>query len=128
VVQRVSKRRSATELLTIAHPAGRVINHQVVHNAGVPIGRPGDWLLSRERPDGTLMPYREYAALAAWLARSYDLRRVDEVYHYHFFGKRRDAPSAPTSRPTPSSRPGDDKAGPSEPGAVDIHGASTHAR
>lgn len=121
VVQRVSKRRTATELLTIAHPAGRVVDHRIVHDPGVPTGRPGDWLLSRQRPDGTLMPYKEYAALAAWLSRSYDLRRVDEIYHYHFFGRRKDAPTATSPSPTPAA-PASKPSTPSEPGAIDIHG------
>jgi hypothetical protein len=87
VVERHAVRRTASELLVIDAASGRVAGHRLATNAATPIGRPGDWMLSRERPDGTLMPYVEYAALANFLARHYDLRRVDEMYHYHFFGQ-----------------------------------------
>ncbi|HEY3352740.1 MAG TPA: hypothetical protein VGQ83_05795, partial [Polyangia bacterium] len=87
VVERHSVRRTASELLVVDAGSGRILAHKLAQNAATPIGRPGDWMLSRERPDGTLMPYVEYAALANFLAGHYDLRRVDEIYHYHFFGK-----------------------------------------
>jgi hypothetical protein len=86
VIGRASRNRTASELLTIAHPAGRIAGHRIVNNTTLPVGRPGEWLLSRERVDGTSMPYVEYATLANFLARFYELRRVDEMYHYHFFG------------------------------------------
>jgi hypothetical protein len=87
VVERHAARRTASELLTIDALSGRILTHRIAPNVATPVGRPGEWLLSRERSDGTLMPYGEYAALASFLSRAYDLRRVDEIYHYHFFGK-----------------------------------------
>jgi hypothetical protein len=86
VIDRASTLRTASEMLTLEHPSGRIVEHRIVHNTSLPIGRPGDWYLSRERPDGSLMAYAEYAALADYLCRFYELRRVDEVYHYLFFG------------------------------------------
>lgn len=88
VIERPSSQRRYSELLTIEYASGQVVDHRIVVNHVTPIGQPNQWMLSRRRPDKTWMPYPEYSALANLLAESYDLRRVDEMYHYHFFGKR----------------------------------------
>ncbi|MBW2734578.1 MAG: hypothetical protein JRH20_19495 [Deltaproteobacteria bacterium] len=95
LVQRLSSDRSATEILTLHHNTGRVLGHRIAQTLGTGFGRPLEWMLSRQRLDGTRMPYPEYAALASYLAREYDLRRVDDIYHYHFCGKKRGGPSTP---------------------------------
>jgi hypothetical protein len=88
IVQRLSPDRSKTEFLTIDDASGAAIGRSVERTRGTSFGRPGDWMLSRRRLDGSAMPLTEHASLARFLANDYDLRRVDDIHHFHYFGRK----------------------------------------
>jgi hypothetical protein len=89
VVQRVAANRKTTEYLIIGARSGEMLGRHVFPSLGVGFGAPGEWMLSRTRVDGSRMSHLEYRALADVLATTYDLRRIDDLRHFHFFGRRR---------------------------------------
>lgn len=89
VVQRVSANRQTTDYVTLDASSGRVLSRGTFRTEGLGFGAPGEWMLSRHRADGSRMPHLEYRVLADVLADRYDLRRVDDLRHFHFFGRRR---------------------------------------
>ena len=88
-VERLAKDRSAIEQLTVHHGTGRILGQRVVPAVGQVDGRPLEWMLSHRRVDGSRMAQAEYEQLARFVAASYDLRRVDNLFAYHFCGKRK---------------------------------------
>jgi hypothetical protein len=95
IIARVDRLREKTELVALLAPSGTIAGPAAVApNYVPPISRPGDWVLSRLRADGTIMSTAEYQALARTLAPHFELRRVDDVVNYHYFGPRRGAVGA----------------------------------
>jgi hypothetical protein len=101
-VQRTGPTREVVDLLTIEHPSGRIVKVREVRADSLPPGRPGDWLLSRRLPSGELLIGERYQAIARALAEVFDLRRVDDAYYYHFFGKKGLRPPEPPVPPEPA--------------------------
>jgi len=99
VVQRVNPDRSATQLVTLECPSGKVVSSRVVE--GLPtVGLPGDDLLSPLDTEGVRLPRRVYDALSRHLAQHFNLQRVDQLAVYHFLGVR-PARHAATEPPPP---------------------------
>jgi hypothetical protein len=86
LVERVSRLRDFVEYVTIDTNSGRALKHEILPIADRAYARPGEWLLSRRLPDGSLMAGDDYDAYAHKLAVRYDLRAYDDVERYHFFG------------------------------------------
>lgn len=87
IVQRVLPGRVTVELRTLL-PSGREVARQEVALIGLPESGTDEWVLSRRTGEGGLMRAAEYRALVSRLARSFDLRRLDDARHYHFFGRK----------------------------------------
>lgn len=88
LIERVSRYRNFLERVYVDTASGRVLRHEIMPNADPALARPGEWLLSRRSPEGVVLTPEAYEAYARALAARYDLRTVDDVSRYHFFGVR----------------------------------------
>jgi hypothetical protein len=87
-IERQSRYRDFFERVYIEPATGRVVSHEVGPARDRYQSRPGDWLLSRVTAEGVMLSDEGYEAYARALAARYDLRKVDDLAHYHFFGVR----------------------------------------
>lgn len=87
-IERMSRYRDFLERVFVDTATGRVLRHEVLPAPDRYSSRPGDWVLSRVTAEGLALSGDGYEAFARALAARYDLRRVDDVTHYHFFGVR----------------------------------------
>ncbi|MBL8715856.1 MAG: hypothetical protein JNL79_07660 [Myxococcales bacterium] len=87
-IERMSRYRDFLERVFVDTSTGRVLRHEVMPAPDRYSSRPGDWVLSRVTAEGLHLSGDGYEAFARALAARYDLRRVDDVTHYHFFGVR----------------------------------------
>jgi hypothetical protein len=85
-IERMSRFRDFLERVYLETGTGRVIRHEIMPAPDRYASRPGDWLLSRVTAEGANLSPEGYEAFARSLANRYDLRKVDDVAHYHFFG------------------------------------------
>jgi hypothetical protein len=88
VIERMSRYRDFLERAYVETSTGRVIQHVVIDAPDRYSSRPGDWVLSMTTNDGVTLSPNGYELFARALAQRYDLRRVDDAVHYHFFGVR----------------------------------------
>jgi hypothetical protein len=87
LIERVSRYRNFLERVYIDTQSARVLRHEIEPLADPAFGRPGDWLLSRRSAEGVTLSPASYRAYARALASKYDLRIVDDVQRFHFFGR-----------------------------------------
>lgn len=85
-IERMSRFRDFLERVYVETATGRVLRHEIMPAPDRYASRPGDWLLSRVTAEGAHLSPEGYEAFARALAARYDLRKVDDVAHYHFFG------------------------------------------
>jgi hypothetical protein len=85
-IERMSRFRDFLERVYIETGSGRVVRHEIMPAPDRYASRPGDWLLSRVTAEGANLAPEGYERFARSLANRYDLRKVDDVAHYHFFG------------------------------------------
>jgi hypothetical protein len=86
IIERMSRYRDFLERVTVETGSGRVLGHLIVDAPDRYSSRPGDWVLSRTTADDVALSAEGYDGYARALAQRYDLRRVDDASHYHFFG------------------------------------------
>jgi hypothetical protein len=92
IIERISRYRDFLERAYVETATGRVLRHVVIDAPDRYSSRPGDWVLGRTTEDGVTLSPAGYELFARALAARYDLRRVDDAAHYHFFGVRGTAP------------------------------------
>ncbi|MGZ3448986.1 MAG: hypothetical protein ACXWUG_11815 [Polyangiales bacterium] len=85
-IERMSRFRDFLERVYLETGTGRVVRHEIMPAPDRYASRPGDWLLSRVTAEGVNLAPEGYELFARSLANKYDLRKVDDVAHYHFFG------------------------------------------
>lgn len=88
LIERVSRYRNFVERVYVDTASGHVLRHEIGPNADPALARPGEWLLSRRSPEGVVLTPEAYESYARALAVRYDLRTVDDLSRYHFFGVR----------------------------------------
>ncbi|MBT6435793.1 MAG: hypothetical protein HOK28_22065 [Deltaproteobacteria bacterium] len=85
LVHRVLKDRSRTEFARIHSETGKVISRYEAYyvDAG---GLPGHWYLSAHTERGFRLPRTGYRDIAAKVAQSFNISRVDDIMLYRFYG------------------------------------------
>jgi hypothetical protein len=85
-IERLSRFRDFLERVFVDTASGRVVRHEIQPAPDRYGSRPGDWVLSRVTAENVQLSAEGYEAFARALAGRYDLRQLDDVAHYHFFG------------------------------------------
>jgi hypothetical protein len=85
-IERMSRYRDFLERVYVDTATGKVLKHEIMPAPDRFASRPGDWVLSRVTAEGVQLSPEGYESFARSLAGRYDLRQVDDVAHYHFFG------------------------------------------
>jgi hypothetical protein len=98
-IERISRFRDFIERVYVNTASGQVLRHEISQATDRYSSRPGDWVLSRVTAEGVELSAEGYEAFARTLATRYDLRKVDDVAHYHFFGVLGIAQPAATTLP-----------------------------
>ena len=98
-IERLSRFRDFLERVYVDTATGRVVRHDILQAPDRYASRPGDWVLSRVTSEGVELSPDGYQTFARSLAGKYDLRLVDDVAHYHFFGILGTAPGAAMTIP-----------------------------
>ena len=87
LVHRVLKDRSRTEFARVHSETGKVISRFVAYFVD-PGGLPGHWYLSAHTQKGIRISRAGYRDIAAKVAQTFDIGRVNDVMLYRFYGMR----------------------------------------